>query len=44
MSSNAPDPGMMQLQRLGTLADVIYSITIWRIFMLIPRPGVKGAD
>lgn len=44
MSYDAPDPGIRQLQRLGTLTDVVYAITIWRIFDLIPRPGVNGAS
>ena len=35
---------MRQLQRLGTLTDVVYAITIWRIFDLVPRPGVAGAS
>ena len=43
MSLDAPDPGTRQLQRLGTLTDVVYAITIWRIFDLVPRPGVDGA-
>lgn len=30
----------LQLKRLGTLTDVVYAIVIWRIFTLIPRPGV----
>ena len=40
---DAPDPGVRQLQRLGTLTDVVYAITIWRIFELIPRPGIDDA-
>jgi len=44
MSYDAPDPGVMQLQRLGSLTDVVYAITIWRIFDLVPRPGIDGAD
>ena len=43
MSIDAPDPGARQLQRLGTLTDVVYAIAIWRIFALIPRPGVTDA-
>jgi uncharacterized membrane protein len=27
-----------QLRRLETLIDVVYGITIWRLFMLLPRP------
>ena len=27
-----------QLRRLETLIDVVYAITIWRLFMLLPRP------
>jgi uncharacterized membrane protein len=27
-----------QLKRLETLIDVIFGITIWRLFMLLPRP------
>jgi hypothetical protein len=41
MSVGAPEPGALQLRRLGTLTDVVYGITLWRIFMLIPRPGVR---
>ncbi len=44
MSNSAPDPGVRQLQRLGTLADVVYGVTIWRIFLLIPRPGVSDTN
>jgi hypothetical protein len=44
MSDIAPDAGVRQLQRLGTLADVVYGITVWRIFLLIPRPGVRDAS
>ena len=40
----APDPGVRELQRLGTLTDVVYAITIWRIFDSVPRPGVAGAS
>ena len=43
MSYDDPDPGVRQLQRLCTLTDVVYAITIWRIFVLIPRPGVNDA-
>ena len=28
-----------QLRRLEMLTDVVYAIVIWRVFMLIPRPG-----
>ncbi|MCG6886146.1 MAG: hypothetical protein LJE74_02975 [Proteobacteria bacterium] len=28
-----------QLRRLETLMDVVYGITIWRLFMLLPRPA-----
>ena len=28
-----------QLRRLETLIDVVYGITIWRLFMLLPRPN-----
>lgn len=31
---------ILQLSRLETLTDVVYGIVIWRLFMLIPRPGV----
>lgn len=31
-----------QLRRLETLTDVLYAIVLWRLFMLIPRPGVTG--
>jgi hypothetical protein len=44
MSNDAPDPGVLQLQRLCTLSDVVYAITIWRAFMLIPRPGINDAN
>ena len=32
-----------QLRRLETLVDVVYGITIWRLFMLLPRPE-ENAD
>jgi uncharacterized membrane protein len=44
MSSNVPDREVLQLQRLSTLADVVYAITIWRIFLLIPRPGINETN
>jgi hypothetical protein len=44
MSYDAPDPGVRQLQRLCTLTDVVFAITIWRIFTLIPRPGIGEAS
>ena len=44
MSYDTPDPGVRQLQRLCTLTDVVYAITIWRIFVLIPRPGIDEAS
>jgi len=44
MSHDTPDPGVQQLRRLGMLTDVVFGITIWRIFMLIPRPGVNQAS
>lgn len=28
-----------QLKRLETLMDVVFGITLWRIFMLLPRPA-----
>jgi hypothetical protein len=28
-----------QLKRLKTVIDVVFAIIIWRIFMLLPRPG-----
>ena len=28
-----------QLRRLETLVDVVFGITIWRLFILLPRPG-----
>jgi len=31
-----------QLRRLETLADVVYGIAIWRVFMLFPRPDEPG--
>jgi uncharacterized membrane protein len=30
-----------QLRRLEVLIDVIFAIVIWRVFMLIPRPGTS---
>jgi uncharacterized membrane protein len=30
-----------QLRRLETLIDVVYGITIWRLFTLLPRPEVN---
>ncbi len=30
-----------QLRRLEVLIDVIFAIVIWRIFILIPRPGTS---
>jgi len=39
-----PDPGVRQLHRLGTLTDVVYAVCIWRIFALIPRPGIGETD
>ena len=44
MSNEAPDPGVQQLKRLSTLTDVVFGITIWRIFMLIPRPGANAGN
>ena len=44
MSHGDADPGVRQLQRLCTLGDVIYAIAIWRIFELIPRPGVNESS
>ncbi len=32
--------GARQLRRLETLTDVVYAIVLWRLFMLIPRPGI----
>ena len=40
MNYDGPDPGVQQLHRLNTLSDVVYAITIVRIFALIPRPGI----
>ena len=31
-----------QLRRLEVLIDVIFAIVIWRIFILIPRPGTSN--
>jgi hypothetical protein len=31
--------GRRQLRRLEVLTDVIFAIAIWRIFMMLPRPG-----
>jgi uncharacterized membrane protein len=31
--------GRRQLRRLESLTDVIFALAIWRIFMLLPRPG-----
>lgn len=33
-----------QLRRLETLMDVVYGITIWRLFMLLPRPAGKELE
>jgi uncharacterized membrane protein len=30
--------GILQLNRLVTLTDVVYALVLWRIFQLIPRP------
>jgi len=30
--------GVVQLNRLVTLTDVVYALVLWRIFQLIPRP------
>ena len=32
--------GARQLRRLETLTDVVYALVLWRVFMLIPRPGI----
>ena len=32
-----------QLRRLETLVDVVYGITIWRLFTLLPRPEENPA-
>ena len=32
----------LQLARIETVTDVIYAIAIWRVFMLLPRPGEAG--
>jgi len=32
-----------QLRRLETLVDVVYGITIWRLFTLLPRPDENPA-
>ena len=29
----------VQLSRLETLTDVVYALVIWRLFVLIPKPG-----
>lgn len=44
MNYDGLDPGVRQLHRLGTLSDVVYGITIWHIFTLIPRPGIGGTN
>jgi uncharacterized membrane protein len=31
-----------QLRRLEVLIDVVYAVVLWRIFMLIPRPGKEN--
>ncbi len=31
-----------QLRRLEVLIDVVFAIVLWRLFMLIPRPGEGG--
>ena len=33
--------GERQLRRLETLTDVVYALVLWRVFMLIPRPGIE---
>jgi uncharacterized membrane protein len=34
--------GVIQLRRLQTLTDVVYAIVLFRLFLLIPRPGDAG--
>jgi len=34
--------GYLKLSRLETLTDVVYGIVLWRIFVLIPKPGDTG--
>lgn len=36
--------GERQLRRLETLTDVVYAIVLWRLFMLIPRPGISTQE
>jgi len=36
--------GARQLRRLETLTDVVYAIVLWRLFMLIPRPGIAAGE
>ena len=33
-----------QLRRLTTVTDVVYALLLWRMFMIIPRPGVTSGD
>ena len=33
-----PRQGILQLNRLVTLTDVVYALVLWRIFQIIPRP------
>ncbi|MEJ2180133.1 MAG: TMEM175 family protein [Gammaproteobacteria bacterium] len=32
----------LELSRLKMLMDVVYAIVVWRIFLLLPRPGNNG--
>jgi uncharacterized membrane protein len=38
MSVSVAESDQRQLRRLETLIDVVFGITIWRLFVLLPRP------
>jgi uncharacterized membrane protein len=35
---------VLQLSRLETLTDVVYALVLWRLFVLLPKPGVDGVE
>jgi len=37
-AGSKPRQGILQLNRLAVLTDVVYALVLWRIFQLIPRP------
>jgi uncharacterized membrane protein len=39
MRTKEMEHGRRQLRRLEMLTDVVFAIAIWRVFMLLPRPG-----